>query len=88
MVQGIHHHYHGYSADLIPFKINCQFSFGCPQHLKGFEFSHELDVGRVIRKKEPNRGVVSVIWNLSGFHVFLKPNEPFLSTKRDLIVNP
>lgn len=49
-VRGIHHHCHGYSAGLIPFKINCQFSFGCPRHLTGFEFSHELDLGRVIRK--------------------------------------
>lgn len=49
-VRGIHHHCHGYSANLIPFKINCQFSFGCPRHLPGFEFSHELDLGRVIRK--------------------------------------
>lgn len=31
-VPAIHHHYHGYSADLIRFKIICQFSFGRPRH--------------------------------------------------------
>lgn len=53
-------HYHAHSADLILFKINCQFSFGCPRRLTGFEFSHELDLGRVIwetRAKTGLRGV-------------------------------
>lgn len=77
-VRGIHHHCHGYSANLIPFKINCQFSFGCPRHLTAFEFSHELDLGRVIRKTSGGQRRSLHYLETYGVPVcFLNPDEHF-----------